>query len=196
MAEIISAPPENDPLVKLFTLLIGKNQKLSLYALGKKVNIEMLGLPSRVTIHNVKEVSEKLSKVEICHGLSERHFIKLLESKKGAIFNKKGKKTAYLDKSISGQKIKGLQQFPSDGTVRSTKCYMIDPLMIQLCIRLKYHSNTAYVILRNVIQLPSTRTLRDYTNYIKAKPGTDEHNDMTVSILVLHSILFLILHSI
>ena len=43
--------------------------------------------------------------------------------------------------------------------------------MIRLCIHLKYYSTAAYEILRNVIKLPSTRTLRDYTNYIEAKPG-------------------------
>ena len=45
------------------------------------------------------------------------------------------------------------------------------PLMLRLCLHLKYHSTTAYEILRNVIYLPSTRTLRDYTSYIKTKPG-------------------------
>ena len=45
------------------------------------------------------------------------------------------------------------------------------PLMIRLCIHLKYHSNAAYEIMRGIIHLPSTRTLRDYTHHIKAKPG-------------------------
>jgi hypothetical protein len=45
------------------------------------------------------------------------------------------------------------------------------PLMIRLCLMMKYHSTAGYNMLRGVLQLPSTRTLRDYTNHIKTRPG-------------------------
>ena len=45
------------------------------------------------------------------------------------------------------------------------------PLMIRLCLHLKYYSSTAYDILRDVVHLPSLRTLRDYSNCVKTKPG-------------------------
>ena len=45
--------------------------------------------------------------------------------------------------------------------------------MIQWCIYLKHLSSKAYETLRvsGVVQLPSQRTLRDYTYYTQAKPG-------------------------
>ena len=69
LAEITSAPPEQDPLVKLYTLYIAKDQQLSLFALDKNANSQLLGLSSKVTMHNVQEVSEKLNKIESATGL-------------------------------------------------------------------------------------------------------------------------------
>ena len=47
------------------------------------------------------------------------------------------------------------------------------PLMIRWCLNLKLLSTAAYHSLRTsgFIKLPSERTLRDYTNYFKSKPG-------------------------
>ena len=45
------------------------------------------------------------------------------------------------------------------------------PLMIKWCIFLRHQSSKAYEMLRQCIHLPSQRTLRDYTNCIKAKAG-------------------------
>ena len=45
------------------------------------------------------------------------------------------------------------------------------PLMIKWCLYLKSLSTTAYETLQDVVQLPSTRTLRDYTHWMTAKPG-------------------------
>lgn len=47
------------------------------------------------------------------------------------------------------------------------------PLMIRWCIYLRHLSSRAYDTLRvsGVIQLPSQRTLRDYTYYTEAKHG-------------------------
>lgn len=47
------------------------------------------------------------------------------------------------------------------------------PLMIKWCIYLRHHSNKAYETLRDskCIYLPSQRTLRDYTNCVKAADG-------------------------
>lgn len=47
------------------------------------------------------------------------------------------------------------------------------PAMIKWCLSLKYLSSSCYNALRssNVIQLPSERTLRDYSNWTKATTG-------------------------
>lgn len=47
------------------------------------------------------------------------------------------------------------------------------PMMIRWCLSLKLISSASYHALRssNLIVLPSERTLRDYTHFIKAKPG-------------------------
>ena len=47
------------------------------------------------------------------------------------------------------------------------------PLLIKWAVYLHYHSSGAYDTLRSsgIIQLPSQRTLRDYTHHFKAKVG-------------------------
>lgn len=47
------------------------------------------------------------------------------------------------------------------------------PCMIQWCLNLKLLSSSAYHSLQTsgFVQLPSERTLRDYTHFIKSKPG-------------------------
>ena len=46
------------------------------------------------------------------------------------------------------------------------------PLMIKWCLYLKSLSTAAYETLRDVIRLPSTRTLLDYTHWMTAQPGS------------------------
>ena len=50
------------------------------------------------------------------------------------------------------------------------------PLMIKWCLNIKLISSTAYHAIRSsgFLTLPSERTLRDYTNYIKVRPGFQE----------------------
>ena len=47
------------------------------------------------------------------------------------------------------------------------------PMIIRYCLSLAAKSKSAYEELRNsnILRLPSTRTLRDYKNYIRPKPG-------------------------
>lgn len=53
------------------------------------------------------------------------------------------------------------------------------PLMIRWCIYLRHQSSKAYNTLREsgCIQLPSERTLRDYTNCVKARAGFSDDVD-------------------
>ncbi len=55
----------------------------------------------------------------------------------------------------------------------SSKGMRWHPLMIKFCLYLRHQSSKAYDLLRDsgVIRLPSQRTLRDYSNCVKAKPG-------------------------
>lgn len=54
------------------------------------------------------------------------------------------------------------------------------PLMIRWCIYLRHLSGKAYEVLRDsgCIQLPSQRTLRDYTNSVKAAAGFSTDVDL------------------
>jgi hypothetical protein len=47
------------------------------------------------------------------------------------------------------------------------------PMMIRWCLHLKFISSSAYDALRSsgIVILPSERTLRDYSNWMPAKPG-------------------------
>ena len=53
------------------------------------------------------------------------------------------------------------------------------PLIVKWCLYLHHLSNGAYETLRNsgVIQLPSTRTLRDYKHFSPARVGFSVHSD-------------------
>ena len=56
---------------------------------------------------------------------------------------------------------------------RSGKGMRWHPLIIKWCLYLRHQSSKAYEVLRDsgVICLPSQRTLRDYSNCVKAQPG-------------------------
>ena len=58
-------------------------------------------------------------------------------------------------------------------SAKSTQGMRWNPLMIRLCLSLKLKSPAAYRTLRDsgLLVLPSERTLRDYTHYIKSGPG-------------------------
>lgn len=45
------------------------------------------------------------------------------------------------------------------------------PVMIEWCLYLKSLSTVAYNTVRDVLRLPSTRTLRDYTHWMTAVSG-------------------------
>nr|XP_006814529.1 PREDICTED: uncharacterized protein LOC102801316 [Saccoglossus kowalevskii] len=51
------------------------------------------------------------------------------------------------------------------------------PTIIRWCLFLRFKSSTAYEALKNsgFVKLPSQRTLRDYSNYIKPEPGINHH---------------------
>ena len=57
--------------------------------------------------------------------------------------------------------------------VRSSNGIRWHPLMIKWCLYLRHPSSGAYELLRKseCIQLPSQRTLRDYTHYFNNTPG-------------------------
>lgn len=61
-----------------------------------------------------------------------------------------------------------------EASKRSAKGMRWHPLFIKWCIYLRHQSSKAYETLRDsgCIALPSQRTLRDYTNCVKATAGT------------------------
>ncbi len=64
------------------------------------------------------------------------------------------------------------QQFQA-AKVKDARQMHWHPCMIQWCLNLKLLSSSAYHSLRTsgFVKLPSERTLRDYTHFIKSKPG-------------------------
>ena len=63
---------------------------------------------------------------------------------------------------------------------RGSKGFRWHPLMIRWCLYLHHQSSKAYNTLRDsgIITLPSERTLRDYSNCTKARPGYSHDVDM------------------
>ena len=57
--------------------------------------------------------------------------------------------------------------------VRDKRQVRWHPMMIRWCLSLKLLSSASYSALRssNLLVLPSERTLRDYTHFVKSKPG-------------------------
>ena len=126
LALMNDAPADVDPLVKLFTIIIHNDGQLNVFAIGQKANVEDIGLPAVVTEKNVKNICEKMCNITLCEGLNEGCFTEYLQKRKGAIFNKRGHKTAYLDTSIVGQASNSsIGNFPVNGTVRSAQCHMV-----------------------------------------------------------------------
>lgn len=64
-------------------------------------------------------------------------------------------------------------QQQKEAAEKSSRGMRWHPLMIRWCIYLRHHSNKAYEALRDsgCVFLPSQRTLRDYTNCVKASAG-------------------------
>ena len=60
-----------------------------------------------------------------------------------------------------------------EATSRSGRGRRWHPMMVRWCIYLRHQSSKAYETMREsgCIQLPSQRTLRDYTNAVKARAG-------------------------
>jgi len=64
-------------------------------------------------------------------------------------------------------------------SVKNNKSIRWHPLIIKWCLYLRHLSNKSYELLRNsgCIKLPSQRTLRDYTHYIKSQIGFSSEID-------------------
>ena len=89
-----------------------------------------------------------------------------------AIMQSEGSKATERDECTYFQKVFWQQQAlaSSKEDARGMRWH---PLMIKWCIYLRAHSQGAYETLRQskCIQLPSQRTLRDYTHHLKPGPG-------------------------
>ena len=61
----------------------------------------------------------------------------------------------------------------SNAKVKSPRQYRWHPLVVKWCLNMRLMSGCTYHAMRTAgfVTLPSERTLRDYTNYIKAAPG-------------------------
>ena len=63
--------------------------------------------------------------------------------------------------------------------LKNARCMRWHPLMIKWCLYLRHHSGRAYDTLREsgCVVLPSQRTLRDYTYYVRSSTGFTEEID-------------------
>lgn len=71
-------------------------------------------------------------------------------------------------------------QQQKDALKRTRRGCRWHPLFIKFCLFLRHKSSGAYELLRNsgCLQLPSQRTLRDYTHHIKSSAGFNEEVDL------------------
>jgi hypothetical protein len=76
-------------------------------------------------------------------------------------------------RDLPGNNIKRLfwEQQKKAAQLRGPSGMSWHPLMIKWCLYIKSLSTSAYNTLREVLHLPSTRTLRDYTHWMTAEPG-------------------------
>ena len=109
----------------------------------------------------------------------------------------------YLDKELNSDVVqlmndstKEVHSFHKEGTfqrifwdqqqtansLKNSKSMHWHPLFIKWCLYLRHLSGKAYELLRNsrCIQLPSQRTLRDYTHYIKSQVGFSSEVDQAL----------------
>ena len=88
------------------------------------------------------------------------------------IVNESAKKATDLFPDGSFQQLFWEQQQQAS-SVKDSRSMRWHPLMIKWCIYLRHLSSGAYEALRSsdCVKLPSQRTLRDYTHYMRALPG-------------------------
>ena len=67
-------------------------------------------------------------------------------------------------------------------SLKNSKSMRWHPLIIKWCLYLRHLSSKGYELLRNsgCIKLPSQRTLRDYTHYIKSQVGFSSEVDRAI----------------
>ena len=154
---------------------------------SKFSNERYLNTPQK--IKKIKSLKSKVhaAKVEI-HKLQER-IAKLTESE-GVNVGRDFHKDMYSIMESNNEAI--AKQYP-EGSFRrlfweeqfkaakhsSLKQMRWHPLIIHWCLNLKYLSSSCYHSLgtSGFIKLPSERTLRDYTHFIKSKPGFQDEVD-------------------
>ena len=124
-AHLTNPTEDQDPLVKIMSLIIQKDRTYEIFVLGRRVNLSQLGLPKIATDRDLIIISSSLeSTMKICHGLSNEKFVQYLKRKKGAIKSSKGRLSAYLDTSLEGG-IKQDPEYPHSTTIRTTQCTML-----------------------------------------------------------------------
>lgn len=116
----------------------------------------------------IKRLQTKISDIIAKRGLSldedtADDLTKIVEQEDGVV------KKSFSENSF--QSIFWEQQ--KQASQRSSKGMRWHPLFIKWCIYLRHQSSKAYETLRDsgCISLPSQRTLRDYTNCVKATAG-------------------------
>ena len=139
---------------------------------------------------NTPEKCVKISKLKQRVKIAESEVVRLKEK----VLNMLEKSGEEIDEGLHGdlssivqEKSEDIHTFFPEGTFRrvfwdqqvknsrksDSRQYRWHPLMIKWCLNLKLLSSAAYHAMRTsgFITLPSERTLRDYTSYIKSVPG-------------------------
>lgn len=140
-----------------------------------KERIKLLHSELRMVKKQRDRVKEKLNGLIEAHGIA-------LDSDMHANFKHimQEESTAFLQNqsATNFQRIFWKQQMDA-ATMKDARGMRWHPLMIRFCIFLRQQSQSAYETLRasKCINLPSQRTLRDYTHHTKASPGFSSEVD-------------------
>ena len=136
----------------------------------KDTKIDHLKDKADVAMTQVEKLKQQINKLTEVRGISldemlNKDLLQIMLEKKGHIHTKfpEGSfQRLFWDQQLQAASVSDMRQ------VRW------HPTIIKWCLNLKLLSSSAYHAMKTsgFVKLPSERTLRDYTNYIKEKPGS------------------------
>ena len=144
-------------------------------------NFSKLSTPEKIDrLHNMHQATHQMKqqlervKQRISQAIEKDGIVvdEATHSDLKTIVNESAKKATDLFPDGSFQQLFWEQQQQAS-SVKDSRSMRWHPLMIKWCIYLRHLSSGAYEALRSsdCVKLPSQRTLRDYTHYVRALPG-------------------------
>lgn len=163
-----------------------KESSLSHVDTSSHTNYRFLSTPEKIQRMRLMKRDSKILRLR-CDGLMNK--LAVLMEKRGVYVDENMEKDLVTIMETNSANIES--EFPDDSFQKlfwqqqmnavktSPRGHRWHPAFIKFCLFLRHKSSGAYELLRasGCLQLPSQRTLRDYTHYVKSCPGFSTEMD-------------------